>query len=565
MIIRDISITNFKSIYGTFKIDFSQLDGLIKLSGPIGSGKTTIAEAILYGLFGTVKGQNNRELIAWNMKDCCVEMNICSKGKEVHIKRSCGEPLIVEINGKTLAASNKRNTQAILEEEIYDVPKLAIMKMCVISFTAFNSLASMNPGETKQFSDEIFGFKLFSDYNEEIVIERKNQQNELTKWNAVYAETESQIQRLKQKKIEQQAQVQTSIDTNWISTERKRLVDEGIKTNEEKLKVQQERETRKQEVFKRADEIKDKMTEAATLGKQEKNNYNTFKSGVCPTCGQPIDASHIEKHHSAMLEYAEKYKALEAERNEILKEVDVIQEEYAPKIKQYEDKIASLKSQIQKLDSDVKVYENNMKVINQNYDELIKEQEDKLADLKEKIDNGDIEIGEWNDMSELFTKTLRYNLLETLIPHINNSIQFFINKLDQSYKVEYDQEFKAHIYVDSYEKEISYNNLSTGQRKTLDLAIIFGILQNIIASVDFNVFVLDELFSNMDSDTRNIMLSLLKETLAKDNKTVFVINHAEMNDDYFTHKIRVSLENKKAKNQKHKEFVVKASKYEQIF
>ncbi len=565
MIIRDISITNFKSIYGTFKIDFSQLDGLIKLSGPIGSGKTTIAEAILYGLFGTVKGQNNRELIAWNMKDCCVEMNICSKGKEVHIKRSCGEPLIVEINGKTLAASNKRNTQAILEEEIYDVPKLAIMKMCVISFTAFNSLASMNPGETKQFSDEIFGFKLFSDYNEEIVIERKNQQNELTKWNAVYAETESQIQRLKQKKIEQQAQVQTSIDTNWISTERKRLVDEGIKTNEEKLKVQQERETKKQEVFKRADEIKDKMTEAATLGKQEKNNYNTFKSGVCPTCGQPIDASHIEKHHSAMLEYAEKYKALEAERNEILKEVDVIQEEYAPKIKQYEDKIASLKSQIQKLDSDVKVYENNMKVINQNYDELIKEQEDKLADLKEKIDTGDIEIGEWNDMSELFTKTLRYNLLETLIPHINNSIQFFINKLDQSYKVEYDQEFKAHIYVDSYEKEISYNNLSTGQRKTLDLAIIFGILQNIIASVDFNVFVLDELFSNMDSDTRNVMLSLLKETLAKDNKTVFVINHAEMNDDYFTHKIRVSLENKKAKNQKHKEFVVKASKYEQIF
>ena len=33
--------------------------------------------------------------------------------------------------------------------------------------------------------------------------------------------------------------------------------------------------------------------------------------------------------------------------------------------------------------------------------------------------------------NELFTKTLRYNLLETLIPHINNSIQFFINKMDQ--------------------------------------------------------------------------------------------------------------------------------------
>lgn len=193
MIIKDISITNFKSIYGTFKIDFTELDGLIKLSGPIGSGKTTIAEAILYGLFGTVKGQNNRELIAWNMKDCCIEMNITSKGRDIYIKRSILEPLIVEMNGKPLAASNKRNTQAILEEELYDVPKLAIMKMCVISFNAFNSLASMNPGETKQFSDEIFGFKLFTDYNEEILVERKNQQNELTKYNAIYAETESQI------------------------------------------------------------------------------------------------------------------------------------------------------------------------------------------------------------------------------------------------------------------------------------------------------------------------------------------------------------------------------------
>lgn len=565
MRIKHISITNFKSIYGTFTIDFTQLDGLIKLSGPIGSGKTTIAEAILYGLFGAVKGQNNKELIAWNMKDCCVEMHITSKGKEIHIKRSVCEPLIVELNGKLLAASNKRNTQAILEEELYDVPKLAIMKMCVISFNAFNSLASMNPGETKQFSDEIFGFKLFTDFNEEVLVERKNQQNELTKWNAVYSETETQINRLKEKKLEQQNQVKMSIDTNWITTERKRLVDEGISLKSQKQAVYDEAEAKRQDIYKVANEIKDKMTEAATLGKQEKNNYNTFKSGICPTCGQPIDASHIEKHHAAMLEYAEKYKQLEQERNEKLKEVETINAEYAPKLKEFDDKMVELRNQIQKLDSDVKVYENNMKVINSNYDELIQEHEDKLADLKHKIDTADVEIGEWNDMSELFTKTLRYNLLETLIPHINNSIQFFINKLDQSYKVEYDQEFKAHIYVDSYEKEISYNNLSTGQKKTLDLAIIFGILQNIIASVDFNVFVLDELFSNMDSDTRNTMLSLLNETLAKDNKTVFVINHAEMNDDYFAHKIRVSLENKKAKNQKNKEFVVKASKYEQIF
>lgn len=565
MIIKDITIKNFKSIYGTFKIDFTQLNGLVKLSGPIGSGKTTIAEAILYGLYGTVKGQNNRELIAWNTKDCCVEINLNSKGRDIYIKRSIYDPIVVEMNGKPIAASNKRNFQQILEEELYDVPKLAVIKMCVISFNAFNSLASMNPAETKQFSDDIFGFKLFTDYNEEVKIEKSNNLNESTKLNAVYSETQAQIERLKQKKLEQQTQVKMSIDTNWISEERKRLVDSGLDLKDKKSKLYSEYELKCQEIYKVANEIKDKMTEAATLGKQEKTNYNTFKSGICPTCGQPIDESHIEKHHKAMLEYADQYKKLETERNEKLKEIDAINLEYNPRFKEFDDKMLELRNQIQKLDSDVKVYENNLKVINSNYDDLIKEQEQKLNDLKQKIDNIDIEIGEWNEMSELFTKTLRYNLLETLIPHINNSIQFFINKLDQSYKVEYDQEFKAHIYVDSFDKEISYNNLSTGQKKTLDLAIIFGILQNIIASVEFNVFVLDELFSNMDSDTRNIMLSLLNETMGKD-KTVFVINHAEMNDDYFAHKIRVSLDNKKIENAKTKmPCIVKASKYEEIF
>jgi DNA repair exonuclease SbcCD ATPase subunit len=205
--------------------------------------------------------------------------------------------------------------------------------------------------------------------------------------------------------------------------------------------------------------------------------------------------------------------------------------------------------------------------LNDNYEELIKEYEEKIKKIKEQLDKCDIEIAEWNEMNELFSKTLRYNLLETLIPHINRSIQFFINKLEQNYRIEYDQEFKAHIYVDGWDREISYNNLSTGQRKSLDLAIIFGILQNIIANVDMNILFLDELFSNMDVNARNIMLTLLNENLGHD-KTIFVINHAEMQDDLFQHKIRVKLEKKKIislSQKKGEDVVVQASKYEQEF
>ena len=564
MIIKDIKITNFKSLYGENYFNFQQLDGLIKLSGPIGSGKTSLAEAILYGLYGTIQGQTNTSLVAWNMKSCTVEINLISKNKEVHIIRNSIEPLIIEINGKTLSASSKRNTQEILEEEIFDVPKLAVTKMCIISFNEFsNSLAKMNPQQTKQFLDDIFGFKLFTEYNDEVVIERKNQINESTKLNAIYTETENQIKRLKEKKEQQQNEIKLSVDTHALDNERKQYVEQGKKLKEDRSNLEAEQQSKVNEVNKKIDEISQKITEYSTLGRQEKSYYNTFKSGICPTCGSKIDESHIEEHKNKMLEYAAKVNECNTIKEGYKQELTTIAQEYKPKFDEIATNIKELVNKINNIDSELKIFENNLKVINSNYDDLITEQEQKLKDIKENIDKNDLEIGEWNEMNELFTKTLRYNLLDTLIPHINKSIQYYINKLDQPYKIEYDQEFKPHIFVDTFGKEISYGNLSTGQKKTLDIAIIFGILQNIIANVNFNVIFLDELFSNMDSDSRNTMLGLIKENF-KDDKSVFIMNHAEMSDDYFKHKIRVSLQQRKITVKKLGDIVVKKSIYDQI-
>ena len=566
MIIHNIRIQNFKSIYGSQTFNFDNLKGLIKLSGPIGSGKTTIAEAILWGLYGTVKGQNNGQLVSWNAKSCEIEMNLTSKNKEVHIIRNIYQPLIVEINGKTLLASSKRNTQEILEDEIYDVPKLAVTKMCVISFNAFNSLAAMSPSETKIFLDDIFGFKLFSDYNNEVIIERKAQQNEQLKLNSIYEETLKQIEQLREKQAAQTIQLQESVDLSGIQSKRAKLVNQGVAIKNKKEDIKKERDIKNKEFESQIQVFVAKMSEAATLGKQAKNHYNTFKSGICPTCGQKIDQAYIDEYKNKMEEYANIYRTNEAEKKKIEEIKQASYNSYLTKMSECDSEMDSLRKQISAIDAELKSYNDSVQLIQDNYDELIKEYETKAKTIKEELDKCDVEIGEWNEMNELFTKTLRYNLLETLIPHINKSIQFFINKMDQSYKVQYDQEFKPHVFVDGWDKEIAYNNLSTGQRKSLDLAIIFGILQNVITSIDFNVFVLDELFSNMDSDARNIMLNLLKETMSED-KTIFVMNHAEMADDFFKFKIRVKLESKKmvTQNKRNREdVVVKASKYELV-
>ena len=231
-------------------------------------------------------------------------------------------------------------------------------------------------------------------------------------------------------------------------------------------------------------------------------------------------------------------------------DIKKIETEYAERLKSIETEIQDLRAQMNNLkvtisgiDQKINIYKNNLKLINENYDDLINSYIKKREDIERQIADSDHEIVEWNELNDLFSKTLRYKLLDTLIPHINASIQYYMSKLDQGYKVIYDQEFKAHIYTDNIDGEISYKDLSTGQKKTLDMAIIFGILQNLIANVDFNIMFLDELFANLDTDARNVMLSVLTESLANE-RCVFVINHAEMADDFFNHKIRVRLVNK---------------------
>ena len=309
MRIHNITIRNFKSLYGEHYFDFDKCNGLIKLSGRIGSGKTSLGNAILYGLYGAIKGENNTQLIAWNTKACEVEMNLTSKNRKIHIKRNIHEPLIIEVDGKVLSASSKRNTQSILEEELLDVPKLAVIKMCIISFNQFNSLAAMTPAETKQFLDEIFGFKLFSDYNDGVSIEKKNYINENVKLRAILQENEQQIGNLRLKKSNQQKELSNSIDIDSLNSSRNIYIEEGIKLKEELMKL-------KNELNEKTAELQTKMTEIATLGKQQKNNYNTFKSGKCPTCGQSIDESHINNYKEKMMFYADEYKKFEDQKKE---------------------------------------------------------------------------------------------------------------------------------------------------------------------------------------------------------------------------------------------------------
>ena len=115
MYIKKIKIEKFKSFYEPFELDFEQVKGLWKVSGSVGSGKTTIGEAILFGLFGSVSGKNNGDLVSWGQKSGVVELWCRSNGRDIYIKRelySAGySKIYVEVDNEELVLTNKRDAQ----------------------------------------------------------------------------------------------------------------------------------------------------------------------------------------------------------------------------------------------------------------------------------------------------------------------------------------------------------------------------------------------------------------------------------------------------------------------
>ena len=93
MKIQKIKIERFKSFYEPYELDFEQVKGLWKIAGSVGSGKTTIGEAILFGLFGSITGKNNGDLVSWGQKVGIVELWCRSNGRDIYIKRT------INING----------------------------------------------------------------------------------------------------------------------------------------------------------------------------------------------------------------------------------------------------------------------------------------------------------------------------------------------------------------------------------------------------------------------------------------------------------------------------------
>ena len=528
MHINKVKVNRFKSFYEPYELDFDKVKGLWKVSGSVGSGKTSIGEAILFGLFGSITGKNNADLVSWGQKSAQVELWCRSKSRSIYIKRDIyangTSSIYVEIDGEELIFTNKRDAQQQLENEYYDISKVTMELLCIISFNNFKSLATLNAGDTKKFLDQVLGFYTLTEY---VDICKEFRQETDAKLNTISRNISNIAAQIE--KLNELTNIEV-IDGNIVEV--KREVDNLLA-----LKEQLEKSIKLEILAKKEEqqEWNKKKISLVTLGRHKKEEIDFIEKGVCPTCGAAIDQSQLEIKKKEREVLLEQYNSVSKEVDRVVGELRQLDNKMVTATSEYKTKIDELNVLLTRL-------EEQAKRKNVNEGEILKLKNEKES-LTIEHDTYLTDSMSWERLCNILSNDVRARILESFIPALNTNIMKYAQELHQPYIVSFDNSFKCTVSLCGYNDNIPISSLSTGQLKTVDMMIILGVLGTIIGSNSANVIFLDELFSNLDGGLRNDMCSVLHNFISP-NDTMFVISHQDLDERYFNGTLKLHIDHK---------------------
>lgn len=521
MRISKIRLRNFKSYSDETEIDFTKMQGYWWVSGQIGAGKTTIGEAIVYGLYGTISGKSNQSLLTWGARHGLVELWCESRGKNLYIRRELNlhgqSPMSVEVDGEPIVFTNKRNVQAQLEQDYLDAPRTTMELLCIISFGNFKSLSTLNAKDTKLFLDQVLGFDSLTAYIDVCKDDASTLRTEIFTTNATIRTLESQIDRMMNYKF-----IDGDPDAlrKEIDILRKEIHDKET-THRAIIEPLQTQLT----------SLNQKLGEVKALGTNKRREIDFIKKGKCPTCGAPMDQTQLEVKEAERKNLAEQYTELSAKIGALNLQISHENTEATNYITQRKNRVKSQENELVRLEEQSRHTQVNQDEINRLKNEILGHQEHLI-----KINS---ELAEYERLQTILQVDIRKRVLDSFIPTLNSKIKEFAGMLSMRYVPEFDSMFKCSIRSTNMDS-IPTASLSTGQLKMVDMVIILAVIGTIISKIQSNIIFLDELFSNLDPRTRSELIAVLRATLPP-TTTCLIVSHQDMDSGMFDGHIKTKL------------------------
>ena len=520
-----------------------------------GVGKSTIADAIHFSLFGETIREVKKDLIPnyYTNGKTVVQITFDIGNDSYELNRTVN-PTTVKLvkNSVDETKDTIANTNETIENLIRCNSK--IFNNCIsLGINSSNCFMNMKKSEKRQYIESILDLDIFSKMTDicksELSEDRKIREGLSAKketYQSILDDYENQKKEFETKKQKNIIELEQKINAlknkiqilndeidNLVITKDNDL-SESINQAKNALKIIEEKISETEKI------IASKQSEIRSI--QKILNEIGDNSETCPSCLRSIDESckqHVENRKQEMLndiviceefikEKHDKKKKIVSKRSEAENIIDNLQnrekenEKQKSKKEQNQKLIEQINSAILDIEQQIEKEQNRT----ENFDKNIQENEKKKVELEKKISELDQRIYILNNSKFILSdEGLKSVFISKIINLLNTKINHYLNKLDSNSRIAFDSYFEDSL-TDSVGKIASYANLSGAEKKAVDLACMFSFmemreLQNFPI---FNFVLFDEIFdSSFDKKSVQLITDICEEISS--NKSVFIISH----------------------------------------
>ena len=533
--------------------------------GENGAGKSTILDALCFGLFGKpFRGVNKPQLLnSVNNSSCLVEVEFKIGSKNIKVIRGI-KPSIFEIyvNNKMYNQdANVRDYQKYLEQQILKLNYRSFTQVVILGSSTFIPFMQLKARYRREVVEEILDIQIFSLMNMLLKQKLKTIVDDLRDIDFQIELTTEKI-KLQKKYIDDVKKNKDKIikeKTSLVSSNEEEIfVRQGeinlLKKDNDAL-LTQISDTEK--IQKNYNKLK---TFQATLVEKHKSHSNVVdffeNNDDCPTCEQHIDEifkkdmifkkqKDVDKFSNGLKELEEELKKSKDRQKEISNITD--------KIRENEVQIAKDNSSVVQLEKFNSTLQTEIKqlltgdVSKSDYDKL-KKSKDKLKS----IDSQKTKLREDKTYSEAAKNMLqdtgiKTKIIKQYLPIMNRLINTYLTSMEFYINFTLNESFEETI-KSRFRDEFTYDSFSEGEKMRIDLALLFTwrAIAKMKNSTNTNLLMLDEIFdSSLDSAGTDEFLKILN-TLTDEN--VFVISHKQ---DILVDKFRSTIKFEKIRNFSH--------------
>lgn len=528
------------------------------VGGHNGAGKSTLLEAISYGLFGKpLKKVNLAGLInTINGKAMTVEIEFTKNGVNYKIVRG-QKPAKLEfyVNDELVDQSAASKDYQAKIEYVLGMDFKLFTQIVVLNKEKYVPFMELTAGDRRKVVEDVLDISVFSVMNDVVKDEFRNLSatiNDLKYTRERLQERMTGQQRLidaaEANVADQIKACQAEIDelSEKIACEEEIIERmQGELCEQDKIVADLTAENKKKRQF---EEIAHRF---AANSKRFEEEAEFFKvNDTCPTCKQDIDVetkdARIEASNGKVAEIKANSVAMMKEYQKV---VDRIAELTAAADEVQRIRSAIRVSQVScdnwRRDADRKAAEINRLSASSRVDEYraelqatTTEFDDASRRLQEAVASEDV----LNKCKALLKDDgIKAAIVRDYIEFINARVNEYLNAMEFYLNIRLDENFADSI--NSVNRQgFTYDNLSTGQKTRVNLAVWLALLEvaSIKNSVVTNILFLDEILENLDQEGVAAFMKLVQEKLPHKNAFVVTQRFDEFKD-FFRSELRFKL------------------------